>query len=277
MFAGISNFYGNVANSFVLVSSVSFLAAVVLQHNGVVSVFDESFMADGFCVMGERESPLNSHALCFYGDTVAAALLAALAWRHRRMKGFQPVENAALATFMHGLGHLTLFNTRREDEDWNAPDKMAPPGQSPDKDLPTKLLEMAPMWLFFCALLRSAPAVPSAHAAVHSVPLAALLYYVVPRQISFTYVNSALLCVSILYAIAQREKDDFYTLVALLINLPVSLCAWLEGTACESGYRAVGGHILYDSCIYLSFFAYYAAALSSQAPPPAAPAAKKAL
>ena len=40
MFAGISNFYGNVANSFVLVSSVSFLAAVVLQHNGVVSVFD---------------------------------------------------------------------------------------------------------------------------------------------------------------------------------------------------------------------------------------------
>ena len=55
---------------------VMFGAVVAAQFKGWTSVFDKSFIEDGFCISNKDLSPYwQSHMLCFYGDTVMAAII----------------------------------------------------------------------------------------------------------------------------------------------------------------------------------------------------------
>ena len=64
--------------------------------------------------------------------------------------------------------------------------------------------------------------------------------------------------------VEREEKDVFYDLAALYINVPVGVVGWLEAMACDNLLVKIGGHFWYDTSIPLSFFAYYAVAWANQ-------------
>ena len=130
-------------------------------------------------------------------------------------------------------------------------------------------LRLVAIWTFFFALLRSLPSISpkaaAAHAAIHS-PILGLL---VPPRLGFTYVQTALLAVAAAHELLRSDKDHYYDVASLAINLPVGFVAWLEALACDSvlgqqrlTYKAMGGHWLYDGTINLSMFACYAIVLA---------------
>lgn len=247
---------GDIANTFVLVNTAVFLAGVVANALGTVNFFSDSFMTDGFCVANKDTPLLQSHMLCFYVDTVCAVVLTYLARRHKGMHGYEPVAHAPAGVFLHGLAHLGMwfFRDAEVSELPRVRDTML-------MDVPREAQKVAFLWFFFFFLLRSAPSVPSSHAAVHALLHAPMLQLLVPPRFGFTYVQTVLLWVTALYDLRRPKKDGFYDLSAVMINLPVGLVSWLEGAACESLFRGIGGHVWYDAVIPLSMFAYYAVAL----------------
>lgn len=264
---------GDAINCLVLANTAAFLGAVILHAFGHASLFSTSFLTEGFCV-GFKETPLlQSHVLCFYVDSVCALILWALSRRSHAAKGFAPLASAALGVFGHGVAHLGI------GAGWMASGTDPRPGLLRENvPVAHNVLAMAGMWLFFFALLRSAPNVPHSHAAFHALLHAPALCLLVPPRFGFTYVQTVLLLVACTYDLFSpaHKKDRYYDLAALLINLPVGMVAWVEALGCDSFFKSLGGHVWYDATIPLSMFVYYAVALGSAPVESAKPATKKA-
>lgn len=255
---------GDAANALVLVNTAAFLGAVVLHAFGRLHFFSASFLSEGFCVSFKDAPLLQSHILCFYVDTISALILWRLARRSHAAKGSAPLASAAMGVFGHGLAHLGLWAGYMRGG--GSVDQR--PGLLRD-DLPLQhhALAIAGLWAFFAALLRSAPNVPSSHAALHAAIYAPILALMVPPRFGFTFVQTVLLLVACAYDMLQPAKDRHYDLAALMINLPIGLVAWVEASGCDAFLRSLGGHVWYDATIPLSMFAYYAVALGSSTQP----------
>ena len=82
-------------------------------------MLDASFMNDGFCVANKDLSVYwQSHMLCFYGDTVMAALL----WIFIKVLGkgmtedaLKPASVSVFGIFAHGLGHMAVGLSPKAD------------------------------------------------------------------------------------------------------------------------------------------------------------------
>ncbi len=260
---------GDGANFLMLTNTIAFLTYVLLDSTSRVPsewTSSTSFKSTGFCVANQDSSLVQSHILCFYIDTLTAMALILLGRRYGDVRGIKnsPVLTAAPGIFGHGLAHLGLWAGKLPTE-----------GEAlfldpTTFDSPALLaLRLVAIWTFFFALLRSLPSISpkaaAAHAAIHS-PILGLL---VPPRLGFTYVQTALLAVAAAHELLRSDKDHYYDVASLAINLPVGFVAWLEALACDSvlgqqrlTYKAMGGHWLYDGTINLSMFAYYAIVLA---------------
>lgn len=271
---------GDIANAFVLVNAAVFFAAVLIAHsdNASFPYFDQRFLREGFCVANKDVALvqglplLQSHILCFYADTVAAAVLLLLGWKYGPLlqrrgvvsKGrdaFQPVAAAPAAIFSHGAAHLAL---------WFQSANVDPAAGSAvlvnDASAPSwaRGLAMVGAFAFFFLLLRSAPAVPPTHAAAHAMPHAIALVTVVPPVFGFSYVQTVLLWVAAGYDLFLRpasEKDASYDLFSCVVTAPIGLVAWVEAAGCDLFMSKLGGHVLYDATIPTSMLVYYFLAL----------------
>jgi hypothetical protein len=255
---------GDIANGLVLANTAAYLGAVLAHEYGFAAFFSPSFLADGFCIASKDRPVFQSHALCFYVDTVCTLVLCGLSRRYAGMKGSDRPSTAAPGVFIHGLIHLAAWRqstTSSYDPATELPGiKMSIP--------PTEQFwRLALNYAFFHLLYRSAPSVPNRHGAVHAGWGALLLCYLVPPRFSFSFVNSILLTVAAGYEflIPPQAKDRYYDLYGLMVTLPVGLLAWLESSCCESFFRAIGGHVWYDATIPASIFAYYAVAVHQPA------------
>ena len=235
---------GDYANAASAICAAGFLVSALLQHYGILDFgYGDEFMTDGFCV-GNKDKPMvQSHILCFYGDTVAAAFLAYIAYTHSDMKGFDPIQRGALGVFIHGLAHLNYWFEMQKPE-WGQQEMVAGDNRAP--------LTFAGLWLFYFLLLRSAPNFPQSHALVHGAVQAALLVAFVPQRFAFTWVQMVLMVLPTFYKIMNNPKKDFfYDLDGCLIAGPIAVLAWAEGLACDHGYREIGGHFW---CVRDEFF-----------------------
>ena len=230
---------GDYANAFVLVNSAAFFAAVLVRRD----LFAASFVRDGFCVTAPN-TWRSSHALCFYVDTLGAAALCLLARRFAGTRFVEPVAKAGPAVFAHGAAHLGLALG------------VTGGGGGAEASVAARAATLPPLWIFYFALLRSAPRVPEAHAAAHAALHSVVLGFCVPPVFSFTYVQTSLLWVAAAYDLARDDKDRCYDLFAVLVAAPVGVVSWFEGLACDAFYKSVGGHVWYDGVIPASMLAY---------------------
>ena len=120
------------------------------------------------------------------------------------------------------------------------------------------------LFLFYFFLMRSAPNVSKMSACIHACIHALITATLVPQQLSFTYVQTALLSVAISHSLFKKDKDFFYDLTSSIIVVPVSLMSWFEAFVCDSFYKKIGGHVYYDATIPIAIFLYYVVALKYQ-------------
>jgi len=262
---------GDVANVVMLANTLGFVAYVINDSLGNVPKAwstSPSFKRAGFCVANEEAPLVSSHMLCFYVDSATALALILLGMRYGGVVGIKgsPALTAAPGIFGHGLAHLSIWAGKIPTE-----------GEALVVDRTTSLspLALAPrifgLGAFFFAILRSLPSISDRAAAAHAAIHGPVLTLFVPARLGFTYVQTALLAVAAAHELLRRDKDFYYDVAAVAINLPVGFVAWLEAVACDSflgqsavTYKAAGGHVLYDGTICLSMFVYYAVVLSSQ-------------
>ncbi len=275
---------GDAANIFVLVNTVVFLALVVAEAQGLSHIFSSNFRRDGFCVSWS-DAPLNgcaaiaaratvsalcspfrhpgpsiatlrrrwmqSHAACFYADTLLALALLAFCTKLEgsRVEGLDQAKQNVGGVIGHGLGHFFLFFANLGDvpafynfEQWAIRIGI--------------LIGMTGFWYGFFAANPSSPgpAVNSVHAAVQAYVVTGL----VPPKFSLTYVQTVLLLNQVYGELRRADKGPHYDRWSLIVNLPIGLFGWLEALSCDGFLINYGGHLWYDSSIPLSMLVYCA-------------------
>ena len=110
--ANNKRFIGDLVNGLVVVNTLAYIGVIVAHANGFSIELSPSFAEDGFCVSNKDGSVLwQSHALCFYEDTVFALLVWFLVTIGKDMLPEGDVTlmiRSALSTFIHGAAHLSL-------------------------------------------------------------------------------------------------------------------------------------------------------------------------
>jgi hypothetical protein len=101
----MSPYIGDIANYLSLVLTFAFLLTYFIYPK----LFAESYLDDGFCVSW-KDSTFNSHMLCFYVDSICAALLLGLCYIPKRGRDatMSRVKENSMGIFSHGVGHLSL-------------------------------------------------------------------------------------------------------------------------------------------------------------------------
>ena len=232
---------GDVANAASLCGTLAFVWAITMRP----SLFSASYLHEGFCVSFSG-TLYNSHLLCFYVDSVLAALLAALCAWHPGDDRLTRVRESYLGVLGHGVGHLALH--------------LSPV----DTGLPLVvtaspiIFAVACFWHgFFCTLTRSTP-----FNLALSLANTAVLTLWVPRSFGFTYVQTVLMTAFLTRDLLRAQcKDGLYDLWSCVVNLPVVAVGWAEALSCDSWLIAWGGHAWYDAVIPVSILFYAALVL----------------
>ena len=218
-----SHLLGHVANAVMLVSTGLFWLPLLLPRS-FPYISSQSYAKEGFCVMDPPEAPLlNSHLLCFYFDTLAAAAFALLPSSMMRYSGVSKLRTNAVGIFGHGVGHLFLY--------LNSP--LSSASSFLDQPLHMQVAILLFSISFFYMFFLSIPPLPKAHVAPLAILAGVPLNTLIPPQLSFSYVQTVLLCTSCFYESVQRDKPTHYTSYSVIVHLPVSFVGWLEVRACE--------------------------------------------
>ena len=105
-------FIGDFVNGLIIVNTLAYIGVIVAHANGLKIELSPSFAQDGFCVSNKEESVVwQSHALCFYEDTIFALLVWFLVKIGKDMLPEFDVTfltGYAFSTFVHGAAHLSL-------------------------------------------------------------------------------------------------------------------------------------------------------------------------
>jgi hypothetical protein len=241
----LSHRVGDIANIISLTITFAFTAAITASP---ARIFSAQYLRDGFCVSNPESPYFNSHALCFYVDTLATLACAGLLWYH----GFDDprlsrVRESFLGIFGHGLGHLAL--------------SAAGDGVS-GATVSFSALLVAGIFVFWFAFFHSLTKSMLFNAALSVVNTIALGY--IPRVFGFTYVQTVLMAAFVFRdLLTASRKDAFYGAWSVCVNVPVVIFGWMEGMFCEPFLVMYGGHLFYDAIIPTSMLAFSAISLAS--------------
>lgn len=84
-----------------------------------------------------------------------------------------------------------------------------------------------------------------------------LQVFVVPMRHINNYTLLLLLITSAAHGIFENGKSKYYNVATLSINLPVSLCMWMETVGCEKYLVHLGGHLWFDIGFIFSILFYF--------------------
>ena len=86
----------------------------------MIDIFSKSFVRDGFCVSNQDKSVyVQSHAMCFYGDTVWAIviwILTSMCSKGMEEASLKSIKNQIIGVFGHGCAHMFIGISLRDYE-----------------------------------------------------------------------------------------------------------------------------------------------------------------
>jgi len=247
-------FIGDVVNGLVVVNTLVYIGFIAAQANGFGVEFSPSFAQDGFCV-SNKDGPvlMQSHALCFYEDTIFAILVWVLV--NIIGKNMIPETDVALmtryafSTFVHGCAHLSLaYRDYAADPSDGTPTATWTPNFKP--------LRVGTLLMFWSAFMSVLNPEHSLNKKIMQSLFWTTVHLFVPRLYAFTFVHCVLVMVFSIKNMQEKEVDRFYNLRVPLLNIPNSIIAWMEAFACEKYLQPYGGHAIYDAFIPITMIAY---------------------
>jgi hypothetical protein len=234
---------GDIANVVSLVLTFVFVAIITLHPQ----VFSAGYLTEGFCV-SFADTPFNSHALCFYVDTLFTLILGAICLFNRENKILDRVREGYIGVLGHGVGHLSLY--------MYAPQASGAGPYFTQVESPIhRFLFFAAIFVFWGAFFYSIS--PSRlFNAVLTVGNTIAFAFFVPRVFTFTYAQTVLVtCLVMRDLLSTHRKDAWYDIWSWL-HTPVVVVSWIEALGCDAGLIWVGGHVWYDASIPFAMLVY---------------------
>lgn len=248
---------GDYAKGVVSFLCLTFLSCLALHETGHLNIFAESYQRDGFCVANNQTSPaMQGHAIAFYADALMSIFMLGLVHIGQTTLKFtepalRPIKKNALSLFGHGCGHLYL--AAMTDLDSQHPSHIF-------EGLTTKqrmvaFVAFSGVWYGFMRDARRSVAVTCAFALFHNV----LQVFFLPSRFFFVHVLIAVLMNSAVRGLLRspKEKDVYYDMEAILVDVPILLAMFVEAVACDSFLIHHGGHVWFDMVVPVMFTVYY--------------------
>eukprot|EP00040_Diaphanoeca_grandis_P025761 m.143203 g.143203 ORF g.143203 m.143203 type:complete len:271 (+) comp30301_c0_seq1:68-880(+) len=246
---------GDVVNIGVLMPIVVYLGCVVAHASGAIDLaalaFGKNWERDGFCISFQG-TLFDSHLLCFYTDTVFAAVLYYLVFvradgKYKDQRELLPVRTGVTSTFMHGVAHANLWYFQPKGD--------GPVLSGVEEEYRHALAIVLLFGFFFTFTNPHWPSKP--FVLVQCVFDTYVSLYVIPLLYVFTFVNTIIFLNIILSrVILEENKDRFYNASSMLGFLPM-IVTWCEPLFCDAFLIDWGGHLWFDVSIPTSMVIYY--------------------
>jgi hypothetical protein len=179
---------GDYAHALVLFNTFLYLVAMICQSSGAVDIFSAQVAEDGFCISNQDKSVnVQSHMLCFYGDSLASLVLLFLTWKSTN-KRLAPVRANIPGIFFHGVAHGYIGY-----KGVSASEGLF----FVSKPMSERALDFAVLGTFWIALLYAALPKLSWRFVVPFAALNTVLLQLVPGRFGFTYVQTVLFSIII--------------------------------------------------------------------------------
>lgn len=212
------------------VLTIAFWTLVVADHKGYVSVIDPEYKEAGFCVAEHQSNGFNSYQLCFFIDTAACLCLLFF-------KDASYALGPVCTIFFHGAFHMAQYVFG-----WPLP--------------PTVGLVAYPVFtLAMVAGFGVGTKVGSKLTCV-VVVLAIELFRraFVPLAFDFAYANTWIYAIATAVGVTSPSRQK-QPMAATLLILAGTIVPFLEGILCNRGFKAAGGHALFDLTVALAALA----------------------
>lgn len=261
--------FGDMANIGILSMLSVFGTLMVTENIGISAIFSPSYQADGFCV---AHPTLSIHGICFAVNAFLAAVMwyltSSFAPYVLSVKAAAPIKENSVSLFGHGVGHLfiAIIETYgvRGDETF----EVFRSGNGEVNNMMSGIgqcfayLVLLGVWYGFKKddQFRS-PTVALILAFIHNT----LQFFIFPSKFFFVHVLMGVLgdcAISGLWFRTSDEKDIYYDLEALLVDVPILLMTFTEALGCDGFLLPYGGHLWFDMVVPFGFFAYYGILMS---------------
>jgi hypothetical protein len=265
---------GNVANVVVLALSLLYTLMIIhathddrdestKSNNATRFTFvDDDWKKDGFCIQNKDVPYFSSFDTCLYVDVIFSTILGIIYVRWKDIPSMKIssdiVPMVIMGTLGHGIAHGAMAVKFRDGSYY--------------EEQQEQQQEVPPMWqlflfcmLFWFPLLKAS--MPKIHSSIVTILSLVVTYGplvigggMMKKQLGFAYVQTVL---SIAFHVSQlilptKEKcQREYMTLPIAAMLPV-LTSWNEALFCSSYFKSLGGHVLYDASIVISYILYYA-------------------
>lgn len=247
---------GDVAKGIVLLLTFIFFVCLLAEHNGVMNHFSDSYNFDGFCVSGKDLHPIyQTHSVCFFANSITAAIMIYLVTQTKNLTkaAIRPMKKNAISLFGHGIGHLFLsISTQTGDLGASQAFEVLRGREF----LYQFLNYFALFWVWFGFNRDSRRSLQTTVmlALFHNT----LQFFFLPTHFFFVHVLLSVLGGSSIRGIWFRDdKDLFYDLEAVFVDIPILLMTFTEALTCDSFLASIGGHLWFDMVVPFGFYFYY--------------------
>eukprot|EP00980_Cylindrotheca_fusiformis_P018222 scaffold5901_cov116-Cylindrotheca_fusiformis.AAC.15 len=255
--------YGNALHGLNVVSVLAYTVMVLAFAKPGVGIFDEQWVADGFCLIDTGAPYRSTHFLCLYWD-IALVLICWVIYcllRNSRpeMKLMDDLMKfSMLGHLAHGAAHGFLAVYEGQLKDSGSPDRLIEHLSQQDA------MKVAPgicvlLCFWFGMLKGSIPKFSNATISMLAV-LATIGHMHVKAIFVFGYVQAVVVIAFAAAQVGLPDNDkDFGYFATSAANTVVTLMSWVEAFACQSVASKFGGHLIYDAsipiCLGLSYVA----------------------
>jgi len=248
---------GDYAKLFVLIATISFGLCLVGHEQGYLHFFSKSYREQGFCICNMDKSPLiQGHALSFYSDVAMAAVMFGLVYngeqRGYTKASLRPIKKNTFSLFGHGIGHLFLA--------LNSGDSDGTGASSAFENLTAtqRVIAFFPLlavWYGFMRDSRRSFAVSMAYALMHNTAQ----FFFLSSRLFFIHVLMSVLLSGAIRGLARKpeDKDRYYAMEAVFVDVPILLMTFSEAITCDSFLMQYGGHVWFDMAVPFGFIVYY--------------------
>jgi len=249
---------GDIGNTYTIAQTFAFCAAIYAQSRGMIDIFSKQYVTDGFCVSNKDMSIYaQSHAMCFYGDTLGAILMYAVVkysetYKYACKEALEPLKKNSFSIFAHGCAHLYIAFQA------GGVNIVAEPGTQTAREMMLPAIGFFLFWVAFMLTFLKGQFYSFSNACILAVFWTAIQLNFVTSQFLFTYVNSVITLTAAFNGLARNDKDIYYDMNVLIVGIPVGIAAWTEAVTCEYFLINFGGHFVFDMTIVVGLFVYFA-------------------
>ena len=198
---------GDAVYIFSALNACVFAATVLAEYNGIVKLFNPSFVEDGFCISNKDKSVyVQSHCLAFFGDTAFVIVLWLLLNYYAGdldEAHLTPVRTNLFGIFGHGAAHYCLgVGILPKPSHATGYESIERDG----KPFHMHFVIVGIYLVFYfglCYNVKTASASTMLHLLLVCVTTF-IHYFVVPRTLVFAYVSTALLVMGSISALASK-------------------------------------------------------------------------